>query len=73
MTAKKTPKKKKRKVGSGGKRAGAGRKPKAGSRSALLALRVTPEGKARICATAKLQGITAGALVEKWAELLWVP
>lgn len=72
MSAKKTTKKK-RKPGSGGKRAGAGRPPVPGSRSALLALRVTPAAKVRILAAAESQGITAGALVERWAELLWTP
>jgi len=73
MSAKKKTTKKKAGPGRGGKRAGAGRPPVAGSRSALLALRVTLAGKKRIIAAAKAQGITAGALVERWAELLWVP
>lgn len=65
--------KKKTGPGRGGKRAGAGRPPMAGSRSALLALRVTPAAKARILDAAAAQGITAGALVERWAEMLWTP
>ncbi len=73
MSAKKKTTKKKPGPGRGGKRAGAGRPPVAGSRSALLALRVTPDAKVKIIASAKAQGITAGALVERWAEMLWVP
>jgi hypothetical protein len=72
MSAKKTTKKKTG-PGRGGKRAGAGAKKKPGSRSALLALRVSPAAKVRILAAAKSQGITAGALVERWAEMLWTP
>lgn len=70
---KKTAKKKEAKKpgpGRGGKRPGAGRKPLDGSRRALLSVRVTDEAKEKVESTADARGITAGELVQEWAETL---
>ena len=69
MSAKKTTKKK-RGPGSGGKRPGAGRKPVAGSRRAVLSIRVTDDTKSRIIAAASARGMTAGELAREWIESL---
>ena len=59
--------------GRGGKRAGAGRPPVPGSKTAVLSIRVTTEAKARIQTAATTRGMTAGELISEWSGLLWVP
>lgn len=66
MSAKNTAKK--QGPGRGGKRAGAGRKAIDGSRRALLSVRVTEDAKQKVESTAEGRGITAGELVQEWAD-----
>ena len=73
MSAMKKKPTKKRGPGRGGKRAGAGRPPVPGSKTAVLSIRVTDETKAKIITAAGTRGMTPGELISEWSALLWVP
>ena len=55
-------------TGRGGKRAGAGRPPVPGSKTAVLSIRVSNEAKARIQNAATARGMTTGEMTREWVE-----